>query len=138
MKLAVGKKLRTELDLASLRQLLLSSSIDHVVIERVASRPLQGVTSTFKLGFSAGSIYGLLVGLQLPVSVPVAAAVAACGRGRTDAGRGAQARRHGFSSLRGRRPSGRGRTVSSSSETRKDMEHGLPCHDKRVAFGGSL
>jgi hypothetical protein len=68
VKLAVGKKLRTELDLASLRQLLLSSSIDHVVIERVASRPLQGVTSTFKFGFSAGSIYGLLVGLQLPVS----------------------------------------------------------------------
>jgi crossover junction endodeoxyribonuclease RuvC len=67
-QLQVGKKIRTELDLASLRQLLLSNPIDHVVIEKVASRPQQGVSSTFKFGFSAGSIYGLLVGLQLPVS----------------------------------------------------------------------
>ena len=135
----VGKTIRTELDLASLRQILVSNPIDHVVIEQKSPRGRsRASTSTFKFGFSAGSIYDLLVGLQLPISVPVAAAVAACGRGRTDAGRGPWARRHGFSSLRGRRSSGRGRTVSSSSETRKDMEHGLPCHDKRVAFGGSL
>jgi hypothetical protein len=67
-QLQTGKRIRTELDLASLRQLLISNPIDHVVIERVASRPQQGVSSTFKFGFSAGSIYGLLVGLQLPTS----------------------------------------------------------------------
>lgn len=67
-QLAVGKKIRTELDMTSLRLLLLSNPIDHVFIEKVASRPQQGVSSTFKFGFSAGSVYGLLVGLQLPVS----------------------------------------------------------------------
>jgi crossover junction endodeoxyribonuclease RuvC len=67
-QLAVGKKFRSELDLASLRQLLLTNPIDHVFIERVASRPGQGVASVFKFGFSAGGIHGLLVGLQLPVS----------------------------------------------------------------------
>jgi crossover junction endodeoxyribonuclease RuvC len=67
-QLKVGKTLRHELDLASLRQLLLATPIDHVVIEKVASRPGQGVSSVFKFGFSAGSIYGLVIGLQLPVS----------------------------------------------------------------------
>jgi crossover junction endodeoxyribonuclease RuvC len=67
-RLASGKKIRSELDLASLRQILVSNPIDHCVLEKVASRPGQGVSSMFKFGHCAGSIYGLIVGLQLPVS----------------------------------------------------------------------
>jgi crossover junction endodeoxyribonuclease RuvC len=66
--IAVGKKSRAELDLASLRRILVTNPIRHVVIERVAARPGQGVSSMFRFGYSAGSIYGLIVGLQLPVS----------------------------------------------------------------------
>jgi crossover junction endodeoxyribonuclease RuvC len=66
--LASGKKLRAELDLASLRQILVSTPIDHVFLEKVASRPSQGVSSMFRFGHSAGAIYGLIVGIQLSCS----------------------------------------------------------------------
>jgi crossover junction endodeoxyribonuclease RuvC len=42
--------------------------IDHVVIELVAARPGQGVTSMFNFGFGAGAITGLVAGLRLPYS----------------------------------------------------------------------
>src|SRR6516165_4808165 len=67
-RLASGKKIKAELDLASLRQILVSNPIDHCVLEKVASRPGQGVSSMFNFGYCAGSIYGLIVGLQPPVS----------------------------------------------------------------------
>jgi crossover junction endodeoxyribonuclease RuvC len=64
----IGKKDRTELDLPSLRLLLSSHSVDHVIIERVAARPGQGTVSMFRFGYSAGEVYGLVVGLALACS----------------------------------------------------------------------
>jgi crossover junction endodeoxyribonuclease RuvC len=66
--IVTGRKTRVELDVPSLRQLLTAQPIDHVVIEKVASRPGQGVSSMFKFGHCAGAVYGLVVGLQLPCS----------------------------------------------------------------------
>ena len=47
---------------------MVSNPIDHIILEKVAARPNQGVSSMFRFGYCAGSIYGLIVGLQLPVS----------------------------------------------------------------------
>jgi crossover junction endodeoxyribonuclease RuvC len=65
-QLRTGKKVKLELDLPTLREMLTAAPIDHVVMEKVASRPGQGVASMFKFGFGAGAIYGLVVGLALP------------------------------------------------------------------------
>lgn len=61
-------KVRTELNLHLFRDELLGRVIDHVFIERVAARPGQGVTSMFRFGEAAGSLYGLVVGMGLPVT----------------------------------------------------------------------
>jgi len=63
-----GKAKKAELDVASLRALLLSHPLNHIVIERVSARPRQGVASMFRFGYVSGAIYGLVIGLQLPVS----------------------------------------------------------------------
>lgn len=39
---------------------------DEVVIELVGSMPKQGVSSTFKFGYSAGFVYGLVAGARVP------------------------------------------------------------------------
>jgi crossover junction endodeoxyribonuclease RuvC len=64
-----GKKQRAELDLATLRELLIERAVDHVFIERVTARPGQGVTSMFRFGFCAGAIIGLIAGLRMPYSL---------------------------------------------------------------------
>ena len=63
-----GRGTKAELDVASLRALLLLHPIEHVIVERVAARPGQGVTGMFRFGYVSGAIYGLVIGLQLPVS----------------------------------------------------------------------
>jgi crossover junction endodeoxyribonuclease RuvC len=63
-----GAKVRIELDLHSLREVIASEPITHCFIERVGAMPKQGVTSMFRFGEAAGAIYGLLVGLRLPVT----------------------------------------------------------------------
>jgi crossover junction endodeoxyribonuclease RuvC len=67
-QIRTGKKVKLELDLPTLRSILSKVVIDHVVMEKVASRPGQGVASMFKFGYGSGSVYGLIVGLQLPCS----------------------------------------------------------------------
>jgi crossover junction endodeoxyribonuclease RuvC len=68
-RLARGKKIKSELDLASLRQIFVSNPIDHCVFEKGCLPAGTGVFQTCsKFGHCAGSIYGLIVGLQLPVS----------------------------------------------------------------------
>jgi crossover junction endodeoxyribonuclease RuvC len=69
--LAHGKQRRAELDLATLRQLFLRYPVDHVYIERVASRPGQGTVSMFRFGLVYGAITGLVTGLPLPYSLVV-------------------------------------------------------------------
>jgi crossover junction endodeoxyribonuclease RuvC len=72
--ITAGKKTRIELDLTSLRSILAGHPIDHVVIERVAARPGQGVSSMFRFGYSAGAVAGMVAGLQLSHSfvLPIA------------------------------------------------------------------
>jgi crossover junction endodeoxyribonuclease RuvC len=77
-----GKKTKRALDLAALRGMLVRRPIDHVVIEQVAARPGQGVTSMFNFGFVAGAITGIVAALQLPYSAvtpQVWQRTAACG-----------------------------------------------------------
>jgi crossover junction endodeoxyribonuclease RuvC len=61
-------KVRSELDLHTLRDTLNSPAIERVFIERVAARPGQGVTSMFRFGEASGALYGLVVGLGLAVT----------------------------------------------------------------------
>jgi hypothetical protein len=62
------RRMRAELNLASLHELLCAQAIDHGVIEQVAARPGQGTVSMFRFGYTAGAIAGLVAGLQLPYS----------------------------------------------------------------------
>jgi crossover junction endodeoxyribonuclease RuvC len=64
-----GKRLRAELDLGGLRELLIAHKYDHVFIEQVAARPGQGVTSMFRFGLVTGQIIGLVAGLRVPYSL---------------------------------------------------------------------
>jgi crossover junction endodeoxyribonuclease RuvC len=63
-----GGRVRGELDLHGFRDLIVSRAIELVILERVAARPGQGVTSMFRFGEAAGALYGLMVGLGLPVT----------------------------------------------------------------------
>jgi crossover junction endodeoxyribonuclease RuvC len=58
-----------EIDLPAIRDLLLRANPRVIVIERVASRPGQGVASTFKFGAGWGSLIGLAAGLQIPTEL---------------------------------------------------------------------
>jgi len=62
-------KVRNELDLHALKQVLASHSIEHVIIERVGAMPRQGLASTFRFGQASGALYGLVIGLGLPVTL---------------------------------------------------------------------
>jgi crossover junction endodeoxyribonuclease RuvC len=64
-----GKRLRAELDLGGLRELLITHEYDHVFIEQVSARPGQGVTSMFRFGLTTGQIIGLVAGLRTPYSL---------------------------------------------------------------------
>lgn len=48
-----------------LRAIVVKAQPDFVVVERVAARPEQGVSSTFNFGYAAGLIEGVCVGLGL-------------------------------------------------------------------------
>lgn len=61
-------KIRNELDLHELRDVIDWHNVKHVFIERVAARPGQGVTSMFRFGEACGAIYGLVVGVGRPVT----------------------------------------------------------------------
>jgi crossover junction endodeoxyribonuclease RuvC len=63
-----GRKIRSELDLAGLRMLLVEQTISHIFLEEVAARPGQGVVSMFRFGYAAGATAGLVTALQFPVT----------------------------------------------------------------------
>src|SRR3954453_1896028 len=65
-QIASGRKLRMEVDLPGLREMLSMQPIDHVVIEQVAARPGQGTVSIFRFGYSAGAVAGIVAAPQLP------------------------------------------------------------------------
>ena len=58
-----------DLDLPAIRDLLSQTAPRLIAIERVASRPGQGVASTFKFGAGWGSLIGLAAGLQIPTEL---------------------------------------------------------------------
>jgi crossover junction endodeoxyribonuclease RuvC len=62
-------KQRAELDLHAFQLVLSAHRPDHVFLEAVTAWPKQGITSTFRFGHSAGSLYGLVVGLGLAVTL---------------------------------------------------------------------
>jgi crossover junction endodeoxyribonuclease RuvC len=61
-------RLRSELDTHTLATMLRDAPIGHVIIERVAAMPKQGVTGVFRFGYSAGIVEGVVVALGLPVT----------------------------------------------------------------------
>lgn len=60
-----GAKVRHELDVHRLKDMLTSHPISHVYLERVSARPGQGVVSMFRFAEAAGAAYGVTVGLGL-------------------------------------------------------------------------
>lgn len=63
-------KTRSELDLASLVYWItdIAVQIDHVFIEKVATRPGEGSVSSFRFGFATGAVHGICSALALPVT----------------------------------------------------------------------
>lgn len=64
--LAAAKGGKRVFDLAGMRSILVRALPDLVVIEKVSSRPGQGVSSVFSFGRGYGNWEGLLVGLGMP------------------------------------------------------------------------
>jgi Holliday junction resolvasome RuvABC endonuclease subunit len=64
-----GKGSRGELDVSELVHLIARLSPDHVFVEEVHAMPKQGVTSTFRFGWSCGAIYAAVVALGRPLSL---------------------------------------------------------------------
>jgi crossover junction endodeoxyribonuclease RuvC len=81
---------RAELDLAGLRAILTGHCIEHVVIEKVAAMPKQGVTGMFRFGYCAGAVAGMVAALRLPYTLIIPRTwqrLAGCGAGGGDAAR---------------------------------------------------
>jgi crossover junction endodeoxyribonuclease RuvC len=64
-----SKRLRGELDLHGIVELLTRRHIAHAFVEQVNSMPKQGVVSGFRFGYAAGSLYGCLVALGIAVTL---------------------------------------------------------------------
>jgi crossover junction endodeoxyribonuclease RuvC len=62
------KSTKAELDLHTLAVILCGHSPGHAYLEQVGSRPNQGIVSTGRFMYAAGSLYGLVVALGIPVS----------------------------------------------------------------------
>jgi len=62
-----GKSKKRHASAPLLRNILASSLASLVVIEDVASRPGEGVASTFRFGFASGLVEGVAAGVQIPV-----------------------------------------------------------------------
>jgi crossover junction endodeoxyribonuclease RuvC len=66
---ARGRGPRNELDVHSLHTIIAGlGPIEHCFLERVGPMPRQGLGSTWRFAYSAGSLYGLVIALGLPVS----------------------------------------------------------------------
>lgn len=62
----VGQDKQTLINGVELARVLQHYEVEHVVIERVASMPGQGVSSTFKFGTTFGQIIGVVQALSIP------------------------------------------------------------------------
>lgn len=71
----VGGRRRTRLDAPGLAALIRGlGPVEHAVVERVASRPGQGVASTFSFGRALGAVEGVLAALGIDVTFALPAA----------------------------------------------------------------
>jgi len=64
------QKTRNTMDLESIRDYLREYKPSHAVLEKVAARTGQGVTSMFRFGMGLGEYRGLLVALDIPFITP--------------------------------------------------------------------
>jgi crossover junction endodeoxyribonuclease RuvC len=128
--LVTGKARKVALDLASLREILMQHPIDHAVIERVAARPGQGVSSMFKFGFCAGAVTGVLAGLKMPYSLilPIAwQRIAGCGPSPDAARqRAAQLYPDAAGELRRKRDGGRADAILIAHAGRRMLQAATP------------
>jgi crossover junction endodeoxyribonuclease RuvC len=69
LELKRGKTTKRELDLHGLVRLLRGITADHYFVEQVASRPQQGVVSSFNFGRSYGATQAILVALDAPLTL---------------------------------------------------------------------
>jgi crossover junction endodeoxyribonuclease RuvC len=67
VKVARNGKLKRELDLAKLADIIYNTTATVAYVERVGAMPGQGVTSMFSFGKSYGSILGILAAFKIPV-----------------------------------------------------------------------
>jgi crossover junction endodeoxyribonuclease RuvC len=61
------RKSRSELDVASILQIVLDLAPDRAFIEQVAAMPGQGVVSMFRFGDAFGVLRGVVTGAQIPL-----------------------------------------------------------------------
>jgi crossover junction endodeoxyribonuclease RuvC len=61
-------RLRVEFDPHGFAQVVRELRPRHAMVETVHGMPRQGVASTFRLGYSAGALYGVLATLEIPVT----------------------------------------------------------------------
>jgi crossover junction endodeoxyribonuclease RuvC len=61
-------RLKVELDSHGFAQLLREARVQRVIIEQVSAMPRQGVSSTFRFGYAAGTVYGVVAALGLPMN----------------------------------------------------------------------
>jgi crossover junction endodeoxyribonuclease RuvC len=64
-----GGKTKREVDVAALIRLLASRPVDHAFVEAVASRPGQGLSSTFAFGKAYGIILGIIAARGIPLTL---------------------------------------------------------------------
>lgn len=57
------------LDLAAIAGIIRDNSPSWIIVEKVASRPGQGVTSMFTFGMGYGAVLGIAAALQVPIEL---------------------------------------------------------------------
>jgi len=65
----VVTKKHTVLDEIEIRNIFISSKIDHVFLEKAQSMPGQGAPGTFSYGCNYGILRGICVGLEIPYTL---------------------------------------------------------------------
>jgi crossover junction endodeoxyribonuclease RuvC len=68
VEVARNGKAKRQIDVAALTSYVRDLNPRHAIIERVAARPGQGVTSMFAFGRSVGQIEGIISALGIPIS----------------------------------------------------------------------
>jgi crossover junction endodeoxyribonuclease RuvC len=68
-QLTRGGKAKREIDVSGLVRILAQHQIAHAYVEKVASMPKQGLSSTFSFGMSFGIVLGVLAAHAIPLTL---------------------------------------------------------------------